>query len=141
MSGHDAGRWHTGRHGFALTGALAERLRQFGYDIESPRTREAPGSGIVARRDLGDRVILVAVDGGGRFRIELSWVVDERSAAETIAGVAVRVSDTVTRMITIVGHVDEAERLMEIVAALGAFAAWAQPQDPGTPPPRSDRNY
>ena len=97
---------------------LESTLRDLGYDVDPPRHGDLRARGVVARRDLGDRVVLLAVDGGGRFRIEVTWVVNERSGGDEIAGVAVRVVDTMTRALTIAGQVDEPMRVVDVVAAL-----------------------
>jgi hypothetical protein len=140
MSDRDGGDWNAERPASLPIGELADKLRRFGYDIEPPRPGHNPGSGLVARRDLGERVALIAIDSGGRFRIELSWVVDEHSTAETIAGTPVLVTDTGTRAITITGAVADGEQLMRIVTALKAFAAWTELADPeaDSPAPEPD---
>ena len=127
MSDHDAGTVPPDASDIPGLETLADTLRRFGYDIEPPRAGEPAARSIVARRDLGDRAVLVAVDAGGRFRIEITWIVEERATAESLAGANVRVVDTVTRAITITGEAGAVERLAAIVAALGAAANWAQP--------------
>ena len=62
---------------------LETALRGLGYDVEPPQTGDPRARGIVARRDLGDRAVLLAIDAGGRFRVEITWVVEERPARTT----------------------------------------------------------
>ncbi|MBA3450569.1 MAG: hypothetical protein H0T18_05090 [Chloroflexia bacterium] len=117
--------------------SLADRLRQMGYDIEPPPLDEAPGSSIVARRAVGDRAELLAIDAGGRFRATITWVVGEWSSRDSVAGVPVRAVDTVTRSVTVTGQVEEPERFLEVVAGLGKVTAWASVAEPERPFPGS----
>jgi hypothetical protein len=105
--------------------SIADRLRQIGYDIASSQSSASQGGSIVARRDRGDRVIVLAVDAGGRFRAEITWVVGEWPSQDEIAGVAVRVVDAVSRAVTITGQLSEPEQLFDVIAGLGAVASWA----------------
>ncbi|HEX2281838.1 MAG TPA: hypothetical protein VHG52_08750, partial [Thermomicrobiales bacterium] len=77
-------RWHE------VLPSIADRLRQIGYDIASSQSSAPQGGSIVARRDRGDRVIVLAVDAGGRFRAEITWIVGEWPSQDEVAGVAVR---------------------------------------------------
>ncbi|HEX2282146.1 MAG TPA: hypothetical protein VHG52_10355 [Thermomicrobiales bacterium] len=104
--------------------SIADRLRQIGYDIVSSQSSAPQGGSIVARRDRGDRVIVLAVDAGGRFRAEITWVVGEWPSRDEVAGVAVRVVDSVSRLVTITGQLSEPEQLFDVIAGLGAVAAW-----------------
>ncbi len=45
--------------------ALADNLRDLGYDIEPSQLGEGPVRDIVARRDLEDRAVMLAVDASG----------------------------------------------------------------------------
>jgi hypothetical protein len=109
-------------------------LREIGYDIASPQTGAPPGRSIVARRDLGDRAVVLAIDAGGRFRAETSWIVGEWPSLDEIAGVAVRVVDSVSRAVTITGQLSSPEQVFEVVAGLGTIAPWADVADPEPPP-------
>jgi hypothetical protein len=115
--------------------AIADRLREIGYDIASSQSSAPPGGSIVARRDLGDRAVVLAIDAGGRFRAELTWVVGEWPSQDEIAGVAVRVVDAVWRAVTITGQLSELEQVIEIVTGLGTIASWADVADTEAPPP------
>jgi hypothetical protein len=115
--------------------AIACRLREIGYDIASPQTGAPPGRSIVARRDLGDRAVVLAIDAGGRFRAETSWIVGEWPSQDEIAGVAVRVVDSVSRAVTITGQLSSPEQVFEVVAGLGTIAPWADVADPEAPLP------
>jgi hypothetical protein len=107
-----------------LDPALAATLRRFGYDIEPARSGHAAGESIIARRDLGNRVILIAIDAGGRFRVEITQVIAERAAADTIAEVApVRVVETITRTLMIAGTIADRERMADIIVALEGYLA------------------
>lgn len=106
-------------------GALADSLRSLGYDVEAPRLGEPPGSSITARRDLGDRGILVSVDGAGRFRIEITWLVGEWASHQEIAGIPARVVDSVTRAVNIAGQIDDRGHLVDVLAGLDGLVPWA----------------
>jgi hypothetical protein len=114
--------------------AVARRLREIGYDIASPQTGAPPGRSIVARRDLGDRAVVLAIDAGGRFRAEISWIVGEWPSQDEVAGVAVRVVDSVSRAVTVTGQLSEPEQVFEVITGLGTIAPWADVADPGAPP-------
>ena len=115
--------------------AIEDRLRQIGYDIASPQSSAPPGGSIVARRDLGDRAVVLAIDAGGRFRGEITWVVGEWSSQDEIAGVAVRVVDSVTRAVTISGQLSEPEQVVEVVTGLARIASWADVANSEASPP------
>jgi hypothetical protein len=110
-------------------------LREIGYDIASPQTGAPPGSSIVARRDLGDRAVVLAIDAGGRFRAEISWLVGEWPSQDEIASVAVRVVDSVSRAVTVTGQLSVPEQVFEVVTGLGTIAPWADVADPEAPLP------
>ena len=116
--------------------AIEDRLRQIGYDIASSQSSATPGDSIVARRDLGDRAVVLAIDVGGRFRAEITWVVGEWSSQDEVAGVALRIIDSVTRAVTITGHLSEPEQVVEVVTGLGRIASWADVANSEAPPPR-----
>lgn len=105
--------------------AVAENLRELGYDIEPSPVGEGPIREIVARRDLGDRAVMLAIDASGRFRTALSWVVGEWPSRDEIAGVPVRVVDAVSRAVTITGQVETLDAVLTLVSALGENAPWA----------------
>jgi hypothetical protein len=69
-------------------------------------------------------VIVLAVDAGGRFRAEITWVVGEWPSRDEIAGVGVRVVDSVSRAVTITGQLSEPEQLFDVIASLGAVPSW-----------------
>ena len=125
-------RWHE-----ALP-SIADRLRQIGYDIASSQSSASPGGSIVARQDRGDRAIVLAIDAGGRFRAEITWVVGEWPSRDEIAGVAVRVVDSVSRAVTITGQMSEPEQVLDVIASLGAIASWASVAESATVPEGPD---
>ena len=86
---------------------LADSLRGMGYDIEpeKPERGRPAGSAIVARRDLGERVVLLAIDQAGRFRADLSWLVGEWPAQITLGSTSFRSVDRVSREVTLTGQV------------------------------------
>ena len=112
--------------------ALEDRLRELGYDIE-PTQQGAPPTAIVARRDLEDRVVVIAIDAGGRFRATITWVVGEWPSRDMIAGVPVRVVDAVSRAVTVTGQLDGPEQVAEAVAGLRTIAAWASVAESESP--------
>jgi len=115
--------------------AIARGLREIGYDIASPQSGAPPGGSIVARRDLGDRAVVLAIDAGGRFRAEITWVVGEWPSQDEIAGVPVRVVDSVSRAVTVTGQLSEPEQVVEVAADLGMVATWANVAESQAPPP------
>ena len=110
---------------------LADSLRKLGYDIapETPERGRPPWSAIVARRDLGERVVLAVIDQAGRLRVELTWLVGEWPAEVTLAGVGLRSVDRVSRGVTLTGQVASIERAAAVVESLGAIESWAAPAD------------
>ena len=115
--------------------ALADRLRDIGYDIASPQSGAPPGGSVVARRDLGDRAVVLAIDAGGRFRAEITWVVGEWPSQDEIAGVAVQVVDAVSRAVTVTGQVSGPGQIFEVVTGLRTIIPWADVADSEVPPP------
>ena len=115
--------------------AIADRLREIGYDIASPQSGAPPGGSIVARRDLGDRAVVLAIDAGGRFRAEITWVVGEWPSRDEVAGVPVQVVDAVSRAVTVTGQMAGPEQILEIVTGLGAIASWAGVAESEARPP------
>ena len=111
---------------------LAASLRQLGYDFEA--TAAADDGSLIARRDLGDRVIVLALDRSGRFRIEITRTVEEQSAPSEIAGVPVRVVGTITRTATITGQVADPSHIIAVVSAVEAILGWGG----ATPPAPAD---
>ena len=114
---------------------IADRLREIGYDIASSQSDAPLGGSIVARRDLGDRAVLLAIDAGGRFRAEISWVVGEWPSRDEIAGVPVQVVDEVSRTVTVTAQMSEPEQVVAVVRGLGTFASWAGVAESEAPPP------
>jgi hypothetical protein len=117
--------------------AIADRLREIGYDIASSLSEAPTGGSIVARRDLGDRAVVLAIDAGGRFRAELSWVVGEWPSRDEIAGVPVRVVDAVSRTVTVTGQLSGPDLVVAVVRCLGTMVAWAGVAGSEAPPPPS----
>ncbi len=114
---------------------LSESFREIGYDIASSPSGSPPGDSIVARRDLGDRVVVLAIDASGRFRAEITWVVGEWPSRDEVAGVPVRVIDTVSRAVTVTGQMSGPDQLMAVVKGLGTIVSWASVSGAATPPP------
>jgi hypothetical protein len=110
-------------------------LREIGYDIASPQSSGPPGGSIVARRDLGDRAVVLAIDAGGRFRAEITWVVGEWPSRDEIAGVPVQVVDAVSRAVTVTGQMVGPEQVAAVVSALSTIASWASVADSETSSP------
>jgi hypothetical protein len=97
---------------------VQDNLSRIGYDIEPAQPGVPPNASVVARRDLGDRAILVAIDTGGRFRIDISRTVEEWSQPDSIAGISVRVVETVSRSLTLTGQIGNQEEAGRLIAAL-----------------------
>ena len=104
---------------------LSDKLREIGYDIASSQSGSPPGDSIVARRDLGDRAVVLAIDAGGRFRAEITWVVGEWPSRDEVAGVPVQVVDAVSRAVTVTGQMSEPDQVVAVVRGLGTIASWA----------------
>src|SRR5215213_3792507 len=105
--------------------AIADGLRKIGYDVVSPQSGAPPGGSIVARRDLGDRAVVLAIDAGGRFRAEITWVVGEWPSRDEITGVPVRVVDAVSRTVTVTGQMNGPDQVVAVVRGLGTIVSWA----------------
>ena len=105
--------------------AVADALRDMGYDIEPSWHRGEPIRDIVARRDLGDRAVMLALDASGRFRAALTWVVGEWPSRDEVGGIPVRVVDAVSRTVTVTGQVETLDRMLPLVSALDGNASWA----------------
>ncbi len=111
--------------------AVADSLRDLGYDIEPAPPGAGPIRDVVARRDLEDRAVVLAIDASGRFRAAITWVVGEWPSRDEIAGVPVRVVDAVSRSVTITGQVASPDQILPVVAGLGENAPWASVAAPG----------
>ncbi|MCA9877769.1 MAG: hypothetical protein KC442_08305, partial [Thermomicrobiales bacterium] len=107
--------------------ALTDSLRAMGYDIEPETPGRPAGSAVIARRDLGERTVLLAIDRAGRFRADLTWLVGEWPAQVTLAGVALRCADRVIREATLTGQLASIAEATAVVAHLGAIEPWAAP--------------
>ena len=114
---------------------IADRLREIGYDIASSQSGALPGESIVARRDLGDRAVVLAIDAGGRFRAEISWVVGEWPSRDEVAGVPVRVVDAVSRTVTVSGQLSGPDQVGAVASGLGTIVSWASVPGSEAPPP------
>ena len=114
--------------------AVADGLRDMGYDIEPSPVSGEPIRDIVARRDMGDRAVMLAIDASGRFRAALTWVVGEWPSRDEIGGVPVRVVDAVSRTVTITGHVETLDRMLPVVTALDRNAPSASIADTSASP-------
>jgi hypothetical protein len=109
--------------------ALADSLRGMGYDIKPETAGRPAGSAIIARRDLGERVVMLVIDQVGRLRVDLTWLVGEWPAQVTLGGVALRSVDRVSREVTLSGQVASVEQATDVVRELGAVEPWAAPGD------------
>ena len=99
---------------------LADALRGRGYDIVSvpPRPGHPAGTELIARREMGDRVIEVTADAGGRFRLEVTRRVGEWPSEMEVAGVPVRVIDGVTRTVSATGTASNPARIADVIDEL-----------------------
>ena len=68
---------------------------------------------------------MLAIDAGGRFRAEITWVVGEWPSQDEISGVTVRVVDAVSRAVTVTGQLPGPEHVIEVVTGLGTITSWA----------------
>lgn len=108
---------------------LADNLRGMGYDIEpeTPEQGRPAGRAIIARRNLGERVVLLVFDQAGRVRVELTWLVGEWPAQVSLGGTGFRSVDRVSREVSLTGQVASVEQALAAVRELGAIEAWAAP--------------
>ena len=114
---------------------IADRLQEIGYDVASSQSGAPPGGSIVARRDLGDRAVVLAIDAGGRFRAEVTWVVGEWPSRDEIAGVPVRVVDAVSRTVTVTGLMNGPDQVVAVIRDLGTIVSWASVSGSESPSP------
>lgn len=112
--------------------ALADGLRGLGYDIETT-SDGGPVRDIIARRDMGDRAEMLAIDASGRFRAALTWMVGEWPSRDQIAGVPVHVVDAVSRAVTITGQVESLDQILDVVSDLRENPPWASIAATGAP--------
>jgi hypothetical protein len=98
--------------------AVEDILGRIGYDIETEQPGEPPHSTVVARRDLGDRAVVVTIDAGGRFRINVTSVAEEWSQLLSIAGVPVRAVETARRSLNLTGQISSQDEASRLVAEL-----------------------
>jgi len=101
--------------------AVADSLRRLGYDIEPAQATAGRDVALVARRDLGERGILFVLDASGRFRFELTSLVRESARRDVVAGVTVRVVETASRAVNMVGEVVDEPQAVALIVALGDF--------------------
>ena len=80
---------------------------------------------------------MLAIDAGGRFRAEITWVVGEWPSREEIAGVPVQVVDAVSRTVTVTGQMTEPEQVVAVVRGLGTIAPWAGVAGSEAPAPQT----
>lgn len=102
---------------------LAEALGSRGYDIVPPRPGHPADSEVTARREMGDRVIEVTADAGGRFRLELTRRVGEWPSEVEAAGVPVHVIDGVTRTVSATGTAPDPARIADVADELARLLA------------------
>ena len=103
-------------------------LEALGYDVDAAEAVLHGGGSLAARRDLGSRSHLVALDAGGRFRATITVALDEVSGEETVAGVALRVVAETWRSVTVSGTLTEADHLPSLLVALDRLAT-GRPDD------------
>jgi hypothetical protein len=107
-------------------GEVADALRGLGYDIEPASPNAKPAASLVARRERGERAVLVAIDASGRFRVELTWRVGEWPSETVIGDVALRIVDSVTRAINASGQATTTAQVSSIIAGIDEFAPWTR---------------
>jgi hypothetical protein len=80
---------------------------------------------------------VLAIDAGGRFRAEITWVVGEWPSREEIAGVPLQVVDAVSRTVTVTGQMTEPKQVVTVVRGLGTIASWAGVAGSEAPEPQT----
>ena len=98
--------------------AVRDNLNRIGYDIEPAQPGDPPYSSVVARREQGDRAIVVAIDAGGRIRVTISRTVEEWSQSLTVSGFPVRAVETLSSTLNLTGQVATQDDANQFVAAL-----------------------
>ena len=97
---------------------LAAALQAAGFDVDrSVADLSGGGGSLTARRERADRTILVAVDAGGRIRLDVTErLTAASSTAETlIGGVAFRQTDETVRTRTLTGMLVESDDLPRVL--------------------------
>ena len=107
--------------------SVADSLRAMEYDIEPETPGRPAGSAVIARRDLGARVVVLAIDKAGRVRADLTWLVGEWPGQVTLGGCTLHSADRVSREVTLTGQVASIEQAVAVVRGLGAIEPWAAP--------------
>ena len=102
---------------------LRADLEALGYDVDAADPALAEGGGrLSARRDTGSRSHVLVVDAGGRFRVEVTHILDETGWSDALAGLPVRVATEMRRTMTVTGTLAGAGQLTLILDSLGEFA-------------------
>jgi len=78
---------------------------------------------------------VLAIDAGGRFRAEITWVVGDWPSRDEIAGVPVRVVDADSRTVTVTGQMNGPDQVVVVVTGLGTIVLWPSVSGSETPPP------
>ncbi len=117
--------------------ALAEILRQRGYDVDVADAWLGEGGSIAARRERSDRAQLVVVDAGARFKAETTAIVADSSWRAEIAGVEIRVVETEQRTTTVTASLPNGEAFGTLLDALDQIVGSRGELLPQQPEPRS----
>jgi hypothetical protein len=119
---------------------LQQTLLAAGYDIEYDGAWGHEAGGVMkARRERAGRAHLVVIDGAGRFGARVTVTTDEQARPGEIAGIGVRITDTVQHITMISGRLASCAELEAVLAGLDEAAApgqsLASPSWTDLPPP------
>lgn len=117
--------------------ALAEILRQRGYDVDVADAWLGEGGSIAARRERSDRAQLVVVDAGARFKAETTAIVADSAWRTEVAGADLRVVETEQRVTSVTGSLPNGGALGTLLDALDQIVGSRGEPLPQRPEPRS----
>lgn len=96
---------------------LAETFEAAGFEVDRADAQRNGGS-LTARRERGDRTVLVAVDAAGRLRVTVTERRDETAGETRLGGVDLREIEETIRSRTLTGRLGDAAELPDVLADL-----------------------
>lgn len=96
---------------------LAAMLRERGFDVDAAAPPQ-PGGSLVARRERGEQAVLVAVDAGGRVRVQLTRVRRETVRHLTIAATELTAVETDQVLLNVTGTLPSVAAFAALLDAL-----------------------
>jgi hypothetical protein len=110
---------------------LTEVFEELEFDVETADTSLPGGGGsLTARRERGNRAVLVKVDAGGRLQVLLTEeLADDAAAPQEIGGVRLTITDTTIRRRTLRGTLSNVDQLRAVIES------FTQEDEQQEPPP------